>query len=304
MGISMKNLIKYYYDFEIDRIIYCDGEYKFHYSSYEYCLLNINKSIEEINDIYMLSIDLHRLNFPCHEIIKNKDNLLITSVQQKKYILLKKYVVSTEPVTLEDIAYFNLNTSYNWNYKNINRTSWINLWSKKVDYYEYQINQISKQYKFLYNTLNYYLGITENGMQILKIINPTGKVSICHDRINKNMKLTDFYNPLNFVVDYRIRDISEYCKQNLINISEYEYIKIFSIINNAFEPNDAIMFFIRSFLPTFYFDLYEKIIIGGLKTNEIIEIFNNTKQYEIFLKKIYDFIKTYIRIPKIEWLDG
>ena len=26
-------------------------------------------------------------------------------------------------------------------------------------------------------------------------------------RIYKNMTLTEFYNPLNFVIDYRIRDI-------------------------------------------------------------------------------------------------
>ena len=36
---------------------------------------------------------------------------------------------------------------------------------------------------------------------------------------------------------------------------------------------------------------------------KILEIIENIKMYETFLKKIYVYIKTYIRIPRIEWLE-
>lgn len=303
MGIIMKNLIKYYYDFEIDSITYSYGEYRFKYHSYDYCLISIERDLNEINDIYILCNELHKLNIPCHEIIPNNLNSLITNVENKKYILLKKYVTSNQLITIDDILYFNFNTSYNWNLESLNRTSWYNLWTRKIDYYEYQMGQIGKQYPILYNTLCYFSGITENGLQLIKMLNCVGKLSICHKRIYKNMTLTDFYNPLNFVIDYRIRDISEYYKQNIFNLSDYSYSQIFYIINNHFDKDDILLFLIRNFLPTFYFDSYEKIIMKNLKEDAILDVIDNINLYESFLKKIYVYIKTYISIPKIEWLE-
>lgn len=303
MGIIMKNLIKYYYDLEIDSIVYSFGEYKFKYKSFDYCLVSIEREINEINDIYNLCAYLHRLNIPCHEIIPNNLNSLITDVSQRKYVLLKKYVTSNQLITVDDIIYFNLNTTYNWNFDSLKRTSWNELWTRKIDYYEYQIGQIGKQYPMLYNTLCYFTGLTESGLQLIKMTESSGKLSVCHKRIYKNMTLTEFYNPLNFVIDYRIRDISEYYKQNIFNLSDYLYSKLYYTINTYFDQNDVLLLFIRFFLPTFYFDLYEEIIRGNEKEEKILEIIENIKMYEIFLKKIYVYIKTYIRIPRIEWLE-
>lgn len=303
MGIIMKNLIKYYYDLEIDSIVYSFGEYKFKYKSFDYCLVSIEREINEINDIYNLCAYLHRLNIPCHEIIPNNLNSLITDVSQRKYVLLKKYVTSNQLITVDDIIYFNLNTTYNWNFDSLKRTSWDELWTRKIDYYEYQIGQIGKQYPMLYNTLCYFTGLTESGLQLIKMTEYSGNLSVCHKRIYKNMTLTEFYNPLNFVIDYRIRDISEYYKQNIFNLSDYLYSKLYYTINTYFDQNDVLLLFIRFFLPTFYFDLYEEIIRGNEKEEKILEIIENIKMYETFLKKIYVYIKTYIRIPRIEWLE-
>lgn len=298
----MKNLIKYYYDLEIDRITYSYGEYKFKHNLYNYCLVNVERDIDEINDIYILCNELHKLNIPCHEIIKNSFDSLVTIVDQKKYILLRVFVSSNQPISIDDIIYFSFNTSYNWNYDSLKRIQWETLWSKKIDYYEYQMNQIGKQYPILYNTLCYFDGITENGIQLLKMFHPIGKLSVCHKRIYKNMRLTDFYNPLNFIIDYRIRDISEYYKQNILNI--FDDTKLFYYMNNYFDRNDLLLFLIRNFLPTFYFDLYEKIITGVIKQENILNEIDNIDVYERFLKKIYVFTKTYINIPKIEWLEN
>lgn len=300
----MKNLIKYYYDLEIDSIVYSYGEYRFKYLSFDYCLVNVDRDINEINDIYMLCNNLHRLNIPCHEIIKNNLNMLVTTVENKKYILLKKYVVSNQPITIDDIILFNFNTTYNWNYDSLKRTFWDELWIKKIDYYEYQMGQIGKKYPLLYRSLYYFVGITENGLQLINMMKPVGNMSVCHKRIYKNMSLTEFYNPLNFIIDYRIRDISEFCKQNILNLSEYLYIKLFNYINAYFDKNDIILFLIRNLLPTFYFDMYERIIIEDINEDVILNIIEDIDVYEKFLKKIYVFAKTYINFPKIEWLDN
>ena len=44
-------------------------------------------------------------------------------------------------------------------------------------------------------------------------------------------------------------------------------------------------------------------IVANEKEEKILEIIENIKMYETFLKKIYVYIKTYIRIPRIEWLE-
>ena len=41
----------------------------------------------------------------------------------------------------------------------------------------------------------------------------------------------------------------------------------------------------------------------NLKEDDILNVIDNIKLYEIFLKKIYVYIKTYISIPKVEWLE-
>ena len=47
-------------------------------------------------------------------------------------------------------------------YKIISRTNWSKLWEDKVDYFEYQMGHLIKKYPILYNTIDYYLGISEN----------------------------------------------------------------------------------------------------------------------------------------------
>ena len=55
--------------------------------------------------------------------------------------------------------------------------------------------------------------------------------------------------------------------------------------------------------PSFYFDLYEKIVNDVVNEKEIIPILNRAKEYEEFLKYIYDFINKKESILKIDWLE-
>ena len=79
---------------------------------------------------------------------------------------------------------------------------WKKLWEEKIDYYEYQMSQLSSKYILLKNSFDYYVGLSENAISLLNYIKEKDiRFYICHKRINNNEKLDNFFNPTNFVVD-------------------------------------------------------------------------------------------------------
>ena len=62
------------------------------------------------------------------------------------------------------------------------------------------------------------------------------------------------------------------------------------------------MFFIRMFYPSFYFDIYEKIIDLELEEGKIKEIIEKSSQYDLLLKEIYNYLLMSINLPYISWL--
>ena len=61
--------------------------------------------------------------------------------------------------------------------------------------------------------------------------------------------------------------------------------------------------FARLLYPSYYFDIYEKIIQEEQKEIELINIINRIDEYEEYLSKIYEMIKEdYKDINPIEWI--
>ena len=62
------------------------------------------------------------------------------------------------------------------------------------------------------------------------------------------------------------------------------------------------LLFGRLLFPSFYFDIYDKIISEEIPEQEIVIVINRINYYEDFLRDIYYYIKTRANIPEIEWL--
>ena len=170
-------------------------------------------------------------------------------------------------------------------------------WCKKVDYHEYQITQFGYKYKLLRESINYVVGLSEIGIQLLNTINFEYCYScFVHNRINN--KLFDFKNPLEIIYDYRIRDLSEYIKYNFF----YENKEIFNelVFNLNLTKEEYKLLFARLLFITPYYDLYEEIIDNKIEENEIKKIILKLNDYEKFLKKIYLTLKRYTDIDIIE----
>lgn len=289
----MKNALNYYYNLNIDNIHQKNKNYYFKVNNLQYMLLECVN--EEINDIYSLNVYLIR-NYPFYKIILNKDNKVITIINETNYILLEinnniKELNLNEIIKINNISIVNFNK--------LRRDNWYTLWTNKIDYFEYQINQIGKKYPIIRESFNYYIGLAETAISLIKSINNEGMyLSLSHKRINNAF---DLYNPLNLIIDVRIRDICEYFKFCFFeNKNVFKELELF-LNYNKLSYNESVYFLARMLFPTYYFDLYEKIIANEVKEEEIKKIISKVDKYEKLLKYIYLNFKN--NNLYIDWLE-
>ena len=240
----MNNTINYYYNIRIDDLIKSNVDYYFYLNNNEYHLIKYNRPIEDIESLYKLNIQMINRRCMVHKIIINKDKSIITMINNEPYILLK-ICSKNKYINLSDINYIQQMT-YNIEYdKSLLRSDWVNLWCEKIDYYEYQINQLGKEYPILCDSLSYFIGLGENAISYLvnNIKENKKTLTVSHKRINDNS--FDFYNPLNFIIDDRVRDVSEYIKKSFFN-NTFNINELKSYLNyNNFNNEEYICFFSR-----------------------------------------------------------
>ena len=298
----MKNALKYYYNLEPNEIHQFNNIYKFHISNTKYMLCPYNRNIEDIREIYNIYLLISNLGIYCHKIITNINNEIITNINNQIYILLI-IQIENRIINIDDILYL-LNVNININeYTKIKRMDWLTLWTEKIDYIEYQISQFGKKYPILRESSDYYIGITENCISLISNNNLLPKMySISHDRISIDMTTEEFYNPINFIIDIKVRNISEYIKSSVKNINSAYNLILYSIYNGNLTAEEIMLMFIRIMYPSEYFDEYEKIISNDSNEKTLEQIISNVNEYEDMIRQIYHFIKTIINIPEIEWL--
>lgn len=286
----MKNTIKYYYNFDNINLIRSNESMYIKYKQeiYVFCRI-INK--DETLEIYSLTRNMP--NF--YQFIINKDNSIFTPYQNNLCVLLK--------VTPKKNITFKTNRVV-LPYKNylLDRSNWYELWTKKNDYFEYQHHHIYGKFKIIDESINYYIGLAENAISYISynIRNETiqEQKTICHKRIDKN----GYFNPLNCVIDYKERDLAEYLKYIFLN-KQYLSLNLEKIVIsfNSTKRGYTLLFG-RLLYPSFYFDLYERIINNYDNENKLIEIIKRNKEYEEYLKNIYSIINKYTDIKKVDWL--
>ena len=297
----MKNAINYYYNLYPINIYQNDRLYKFSIAELDYYLIPYNYDLKSLTTSYQLYKTLQQYNIYCHQIIENNKKELSTTINDKQYVLLKTAKYIDEKINLNNLMYYPLVTS-SLHLENINHPkNWRELWMEKVDYFEYQVSNFKKKFPLIKHTASYYIGLAENGIQILSIAN-NSDYCVSHRRIKNYYTLFDLYNPLEFVIDSKIRDIAEYYKEQFF-YSDVTIEEVANYIdNNILNSNQAIMFFSRLLYPSYYFDLCDAIIYNNLNENALLNIITKNNAYEMFLSKIHYYLQTKYQIPDIEWL--
>ncbi len=311
----MNNYIDYYYNLYPNTIEKVGRNYRFFLNNEKYYIIMYERNLEEMDTLVKLNKEMIERGSLVHEIVLTKDGKAVFLCDNNSYALLRVYINENIPIKIEDIFYM---LDYNDTIKPnniIGRMNWANLWSSKVDYFEYHIGHLIKKYPYMYKTIDYYLGLAENAISYVKDIKtPASLISICHRRIGVTSTLFDLYNPFNLVIDYKVRDIAEYiksvffygensCVECVVNSENMIVDKCNIILERIFKKyifdNEALkLLFARLLFPSYYFDLYENVIDNSLNENVISCIIKKSSAYEEFLKII--LLKT--PIPYVEWL--
>lgn len=296
----MQNVIKYYYNLTASEIHQKNKIYRFTANNNKYILCPYERNIEELEEIYKLYIYLTRLNMYCHKIILNKNNSIVTNINKTMYVLLLENI-ENKKIDIRDINYFSRIT-INEPFIKIKRSNWYDLWIKKIDYIEYQISQFGIKYKLIRESCDYYIGIVENCISMLFNLRQEKNTTISHNRIYETTTLEEYLNPLNFIIDNRVRDISEYIKSCMTkNINVIPILNKY-ITENKLRIEEIQLLFIRIMYPSNYLDTCEQILDKKLKEENLKEIIDNTENYEKQLKEIYNYLSRITYIPEIEWL--
>ena len=303
----MKRELEYYYGLHEIEIHYKDSVYYIVKGNTKYIFKPCYRDYEEIVEIFKLVEN--NLDIPFHSIMLNRNNGLITIIDNVPYILLRLNIEDDRFIDFNDLIEYSKNNFYfeRLDLKKIIRVNWSLLWSEKIDYFEYQLKHLKDKYKILSSSIDFYIGLGENGISYInevlsKNINIKPNISVSHRRLLYKTTITEFFDPTELIIDYKARDACEYLKSLfLFGECDFEYLNSF-FRKLSFERVDFEMMFGRLLFPSFYFDVYEEVINGKRKEKDILKVISKSCDYITFLKKIYDIIYKIYPIKKIDWL--
>lgn len=304
----MKETLEYYYGLDIESIEELDGKYHFKIENQDYFFVFYNRGIEELEDIINVSNEMVKKGINVHKILINRNNSFFTKVGEYNYIL---FAVSNlnEEYDIFDMVKISEKLVLNNNKSNLYRNNWGTLWSEKIDYFEYQVRELSIEKDVVKNSFSYYVGMAENAISYVNNTNmkyggDAYRIVLSHRRVfYPNYKL-NYLNPLSFVFDLEVRDIAEYLKAMffkkdisfcLDELSSYLKIRHLSLYEYQ-------MLYARLLYPTYYFDVYESVMNKNGDEEELVNIIKKCDSYEEFLKNAYLEISKYAKIDKIEWI--
>ena len=294
----MKNFIEYFYNIKIDKIFYEKDYYFFTYSGYTYKLYALTSEYD-VN--FLLYINQKMLiNTLVSEIIFNKNMEIISVYNENRFMLIKIFVNMNKNISLSEILFLN-------NYLNSKKLSvnWGQLWEKKIDYLEELINENGKKYPLIVNSFNYFVGMTENAISYYNSINIGNDINyvISHRSIKIGDTIESLYNPLNIILDYRVRDIAEYIKISFFKNNKLIFKEIQKyLINNNLSLTEVQLLVARLLYPSFYFDMYDDIMIDNQEEKILTFILANLDNYEIYLSNVIELIRQRYNVDEIAWL--
>lgn len=295
----MNNILDYYYNLKKIDIININNNYLImDNNDYSFLLYEVDKDVNLNNTIKLLG-SLNNSNYS--DLILNNNRSYITKIDEKYYVLIKLKGIINEVITLKDMV--NNNIKYRINNYSLDLSK---LWSRKIDYLEYQVSELGNEYNEILDSFSFFIGLSENAISFLNVnninYNNTHK-TISHLRVKNNELFLDYYNPLNILIDYDIRDYAEYIKSKLL-ITDNIDNDINYILNNAnLSIDDIKLFYARLMFPTLYFDKVEEILIDKKDEKELEVYIENIQIYINMLKDVYlEITKKGISIDIPDWI--
>ncbi len=293
----MKNFIKKNYNLNPKKIYKKNNQYFFFSNSEKIYIIKTKKDKDELNKLFQLSNELYKYNIPVMTFILNNNGEYLCKKDSDSIILLKNNTINdNENITLDDIFKYNINTDI------IKEYNIVSEWEKNIDDLENEMTEYNKEFPTIQNSLDYFIGLSENAIQLIK------NIKIINDSLGHNLYLNEYNkdnynNPLNIIKTNRMYDISKYLKYkfyfDVINYDELYYV----IKNNINDIDNLIFFFSAMLYQDDYFECVKNILNGISEEKELLIYIKNINKYEELLKYIKDNLHNIKYIEDITWLD-
>ena len=304
----MKDLINYYYNLDCFEIEESNTYVSFKYLGDTYYFVFFNRTKDELIDIIKICNELKNKGLQVHSIVLNRFNSYVTKIRDNNYLLLHIHANKSKIINFLELChnsnFLKLNSVNSLLYRN----NWDNLWSKKIDYLEFQIKELGKEKSIVLNSFSYYIGLAENAISYVNKINKLigisefDNITLSHRRIFYPNTSLNYYNPLSFIFDLDVRDIAEYLKVGFFNgedslLDLKTFLKIKRLTHYSYH-----MLYARLLYPSYYFDVYESIMNDNVEEEKLLPIINKVDEYELFLNKAYEEINKYTNLERIDWI--
>lgn len=305
----MKELLKNEYNvYDIEMIENSEYSY-FVFQERLYYLVPYVRSEEELKELVSLNEELLRKGLPTGKFVLNNHNSYINFYNGKKYVLLEMQAGSHQEYNVLDMVGFADKLVIGSKKSILYRNQWAELWSAKADYFEYQIRQLGKDKPIILNSFSYYIGLMENA--IAYVNNTTKKYNLS---VNEHITLQrkrvvfpnialNYFNPIHYVIDIEVRDIASYFKSLFFNSYEDLFTEVYAYLKRRkLGMLGYQLLYARLMYPSFYFDIYEKVMEGEMEESALLPIINKVEDYELFLRDMYQIISEFAPIERVEWL--
>lgn len=310
MEDKVKEIVERLYNIKIDEVVVGKDFYiLYDFNNVTYIWTKYSRDEKDLEELLPILNELYNLGRGVHLIIPTKERKYLVNVDNSIYVLLEVKGLLTEKFSIYDILIDNDRYAVKDEIKAKYQNNWAELWSRKIDYYEYQIRELGNGKEEIIKSFSYFVGLAENAIAYVNMafndnenLKEVGNIVLAHRRVSyPNMKI-NYYNPLSFIIDYEVRDVGGFVKSafwagvDALDILE-NFLK-YRRINSL----EAKLLYARILYPSYYFDVYEDDMIDNEEIDKVVEITSNIPELENFLVDAYYLINKYVTIPPIDWL--
>ena len=266
------------------------------YIDYEkYIFLKVDRPKKDIEYIYNVTN-----GSIYHQIIKNVNGSIFTEHNKNTFVLLKLNHPENDEILLIDILKVQISSLEN--NKDLDRTSWSALWEVKNDYLEYQISELGKNHKSAIKSFSYYIGLSENACFYFNNVPKEGNLVFSQKRVFFPNTALNFLNPLNLVIDFRVRDLSEYIKNVFWKKGDaIGLIKRLTYLN-ILSRNEYNLLYARLLYPSNYFDDLMDVLEKKKEDDCLLIYIERAEEYRLFLKDCYNLLRNITPLLEIDWI--
>lgn len=287
----MKQILYYYYNLDFDIELEVEDKFILKNKNDLYILKRLEIDEKLLQQIIHILNNYHIL---FHNIVLNVKNELISSYKNKEYVLLrvdKRLENNWIDFNILEVDYHLIDIG--------------SLWEQKIDYYiQIMKDDVQKDIYFL-SIFNYYIGMSENAISIVNRIKNNSinlKRVISHKRIKYPFDYIEYFDPTEMIIDYRIRDYSEYLKSKVLKKDVLVKEEIKYILLSNFTNDEINVLIARLLYPSYFWDFIDNWIETSKKKDEILKFIEIIRKYESFLNDMIENLSINYNIYQIDWI--